>query len=145
MTVADTLNTKGSHCQDWFLSYGLWMQILPLGYWRAYIANPWNIDDSFPLSQLMQQLLCMINRQFPLYLKCAPVSTWCSLFFFFLTKMPHAEGGEIRASAKEKKETGESLSACCALWETSVLLAAKWKLCRYATVSAWPAFPKMLA
>lgn len=69
-------------------------------------------------------------------------------FFFPLTKMPHTEGGEIRARAEEekkKKERGESLAACSALWETSVMLPAKLKLCRYATVSAWPAFPKMVA
>lgn len=139
LRVADMLNTKGFHCQDWFLSYGLWMQILPLGYWRAHIANPWNTEDimhycAWSTGSFLSTLNVLLS---------APDAA--CFFFFFLTKMPHTEGGEIRASAKEKKERGESLSACCARWETSVLLAAKWKLCLYATVSAWPAFPKMVA
>lgn len=44
----------------------------------AHIARLWNIDESFPVALLMQQLLwAVINRLFPLWLKYPSVST-CS-------------------------------------------------------------------
>lgn len=49
---------------------------LPRGSLTAHIASPWNIDESFPVASLMQQLLwAMINRMLPFRLKCASVST----------------------------------------------------------------------
>lgn len=127
----DVLNINASGCLDWFLFHDPWMQMLPLGSLGAHIAPPWNIDESLPVSQLMQQLLwCMLNRLTPLYLKCASVSTWCSLesCFFSWQRCHMLSGGEIKASAEEKSVSKESLSTCSALWETSELLAAKLKL-----------------
>lgn len=43
----------------------------------AHISRPWNIDESFPVALLMQQLLwAVINRLIPFWLKCLSVSTW---------------------------------------------------------------------
>lgn len=72
----------------------------------AHIARPWNIDESFPVALLMQQLpWALINRLFPSWLKCPWVSTCSSPWEqLCLTQMLHTEGwGEITARAERGK------------------------------------------
>lgn len=56
--------------------YSWLLRGLPRGSLTAHIASPWNIDESFPVALLMQQLLwAVINRMFPFRLERASVST----------------------------------------------------------------------